>query len=77
MRFSVLIEIYCGFMVLGEFVCGFAVSTRSQRPPPYWSLKGHSCQMGMASVAAVAGLLVWLKKVLGCWSGLRYLLQAL
>jgi hypothetical protein len=32
MRFSVLIEIYRGFAVFGEFLCGFAVSNRPQRP---------------------------------------------
>ena len=38
MRFSVLIEIYCGFSVFDEFGCGFAVSTRPQCPPPTTSL---------------------------------------
>ena len=33
MRFSVLIEIYCGFAVLGNFLCGFSVSNRPQCPP--------------------------------------------
>ena len=31
---SVLIEIYCGFAVLGDFLCGFPVSNTPQRPPP-------------------------------------------
>ena len=35
MRFSVFIEIYYGFAVFGEFLCGFAVSNRPQRPPPF------------------------------------------
>ena len=35
MRFSVLIEIYCGFAVLGNFSCGFSVSNRAQCPPPF------------------------------------------
>ena len=34
MRFSVLIEIYCGFAVFGNFSCGFSVSNRPQCPPP-------------------------------------------
>ena len=34
MRFSVLIEIYCGFAVLGNFLCGFSVCNRPQCPPP-------------------------------------------
>ena len=32
-RFSVLIEIYFGFSVLHDFLCGFSVSYRPQRPP--------------------------------------------
>ena len=33
MRFSVLIEIYCGFAVLGIFfLCGISVSNRPQCP---------------------------------------------
>ena len=31
--FSVLIEIYFGFSVLHDFLCGFSVSYRPQRPP--------------------------------------------
>ena len=33
MRFSVLIEIYCGFAVLGNLSCSFLVSNRPQCPP--------------------------------------------
>ena len=33
MRFSVLIEIYCGFAVLDNFLCGFSVSNKPQCPP--------------------------------------------
>ena len=36
MRFSVLIEIYCGFAFMGNFLCGFSVSYRHQCPPPYY-----------------------------------------
>ena len=35
---------------------------------PYRSLKGHSFRIGLALVAATAGLPDWLTKVLGCWS---------
>ena len=35
---------------------------------PHRSLKGHSFRIGVASVAAAAGLPDWLIKVLGRWS---------
>ena len=33
-RFSVLIEIYFGFAVLGDFLCSFSVSNSPQCPTP-------------------------------------------
>ena len=32
-RFSVLVKIFCGFAVFGDFLRGFAVSKRPLRPP--------------------------------------------
>ena len=34
MRFSVLIENYCSFLVFDDFLCSFVVSNRPQHPPP-------------------------------------------